>query len=315
MGTPALSGSLLWTDDIALFSATRRLSHDQDPTLPLIESEFAHLKESFVLESRAEAACRFEHRFGEARLSLRGEGLIFPDHHAYDHPLLGAELESDLPGSNHLLLRYIAIPGLLLGRNAVRPLPEEEGPEALELAREEFDSHLFALGLGHDFGQALHLRLFGRYGLRRYDPPFQHRDHDLWTVGLHLEWTPGELFELLLGYHFERAYAEGRHEPDLRDDISYRSHFVTGELRFPLTRRLALEVGGHYERMGWTSSIEGDPRRGEFEDLAAGEAALLWQVAEEIGLKLFFQAVHRKESYERRATDSYTAGLGFTWVF
>ncbi len=42
------------TTDVSLFSATRRLSHDQDPTLPVIETEFANRENDFVYEPEIE---------------------------------------------------------------------------------------------------------------------------------------------------------------------------------------------------------------------------------------------------------------------
>ena len=213
-----------------------------------------------------------------------------------------------------MILRYTAVPDLFLGRNHVRPLPEDESDiDPGHLADEKVSTHYWSLGLGHQFSAAVHGRVFSRYGLRRYEHPFEHRDNEFWTIGAHLELEPAENVDIVLGYHFERAYADGRHRPELRDDVSYRNHYVTGEILIGVTRSLELELGGHYERNGWTSSIEGDLRRGEYEDVVQGEIALFYHLTPHLTLKAEFQGAHRKESFEPEGLTSYNTGIGIHW--
>ena len=67
--------------------------------------------------------------------------------------------------------------------------------------------------------------LYTRYGIRRYNEAFQQRNTNFWTVGTHFEWEVSDRIEAVLGYHFERGLAEGRKQPELRDDLSYINHF------------------------------------------------------------------------------------------
>ncbi len=302
------------TTDAALFSASRRLSHDQDPTLPVVESEYDPQRSDFVFEPEMQIYRHFDNVFGHGKLGLVAEGFIFLQESRFTHPMVGVHFINDLPFDNQLILRYTFIPDLHIGRNPVRPLPESEaGDELLRLADEEVTTHFWSLGIGHQFNPQVHGRIYSRYGLRRYERPFQHRDNHFWTVGAHLEIEPAEDVEILLGYHFERAYADGRHRPELRDDVSYRNHYVTGEILFGLTESLALEIGGHYERNGWTSSVAGDIRRGEYEDIVQGEIALFYNLTARLSLTAEFQGVHRKESFEDQGLTSYNASVGVQW--
>ena len=128
------------------------------------------------------------------------------------------------------------------------------------------------------------LRLLGRYGLRDYDLGFHQRDTKFWTIGTHLEWKLSEKIEMALGYHYERGLADGRHQPELRDDISYYNHFATGELMIDLTEQVGVEMAVHYEFNGYTTGIEGDERKGEHENVVQGDIFTTWKVTDIIEL-------------------------------
>ncbi len=308
---------LHYTTDVSLFSASRRLAHDQDPTLPLIETEFAHRRSDVVYEPEITLYRRLNTRLGQGRFGIIAEGFIFRERSRFTHPLVGIDWTQAIPGGYRILLRYTAVPDLYLGRNRRRPLadaPHAEGENDPGLAPEEVSTHYWSLGLGHDFGERIHARIFGRYGLRRYEAPFEHRDNDFWTVGVHLEMESTENVEMILGYHFERAYADGRHRPELRDDVSYRNHYLTGEFVIAVTPLLTLEIGGHYERNGWTSAIEGDIRRGEYEDTVQGEVALLYRLTDHLEISLELQGIHRKESFEDTGIASYNTSFGLHFL-
>ncbi len=307
-----------FTTDVSQFSASRRLAHDQDPTQPLIEGKFADKREDFIYQPEIEISNGFDTPLGKGRIGIKAEGLVFTEETRFTHPLLGIHYLHQLPDDNRLILRYTAIPDLYLGRNAVRPLPEEEsdtgGDESPVLADEEVSTHFWSLGLEHRFSEAINARIYGRYGIRRYEHPFEQRDNDFWTVGVHAELEPTDRWEIVLGYHFERSLAEGRHQPELRDDTSYKNHFLTAEVLYDLTDTLTLELGVHYERNNWTSDLAGDERQGEHEDIAQGEITLYYRLTPSLRLLSEFQTAYRKESFEPKGETSYNVGIGIQWA-
>ncbi len=311
----SIENYFFFTTDVSQFSASRRLSHDQDPTQPLIESEFADKREDFIYQPELELLNDFDTPLGAGQIGLKAEGLIFTEESRFTHPLVGVHYIHQLPLDNRLILRYTAIPDLYLGRNAVRPLSgeEPESGETIRLAGEEVTTHFWSLGFGHRFSEQLNTRIYGRYGIRRYEHPFKQRDNDFWTIGIHTELEPTDRWEIVLGYHFERALAKGRHQPELRDDISYKNHFLTTEILYDLTETLTFELGAHYERNNWTSGLRGDVRKGHHEDFAQGEIALYYRLTPALRLMAEFQTAYRKESFEPRGDLSYNCGVGLQW--
>lgn len=299
-----------YTDDVALFSATRRLSRNQDPTQPVIDNLLADQGDDVVYEPVAQISNSFNFLGRPTQLAVRGQGFVFMDHSRFNHGTLGVQAKHDLTSSTSLLFRYFFGPDLFLGKNEVRPI-EEHGGEPPLFKKEEVTTHYWAGGLAQQIPGAEEARaiLFGRYGLREYDKPFTQRDTRFWTIGTHMEWRLTEWLDLALGYHYERGLADGRKEVELKDDISYYNHFVTGELEVEITERLALEMGLHYEYNGWTTGIEGDERKGEHETIVQGDIAIRYRVTQAFQMAAGFQGAHRKESFEE-GLDNFNTWLG-----
>jgi len=306
-----------FTTDVSQFSASRRLSHDQDPTQPLIESEFANKQDDFVYEPDIEISNTFGTPWGEGDIGIKAEGLIFTENPRFTHPLVGIHFIHELPLDSRLILRYTAIPDLYLGRNQIRPLPEEHsesvGDESSSLADEEVSTHFWSLGIGHRFSDRINARIYSRYGFRIYEKPFEQRDNHFWTIGIHTELEPIEHLQIVFGYHFERSLSQGRHQPELRDDTSYENHFLTTELVYDLTEILGLELGAHYERNNWTTDLQGDVRKGEHEDITQGEVGVYYRLFPKFRLMAEFQTAFRKESFEPKGEFSYNCSIGFQW--
>jgi hypothetical protein len=310
-----LRSNAYYTDDVALFSATRRLSRNQDPTQPALDSSLADQGDGFVYEPMAQVTTTFDLLGRNTELLVRGQGFVFVDNSRFNHGSLGVRAAHDLTSATNFKLAYFFGPDLFLGKNEVRE-PEEGGGQPLRFKDEEFTTHYWVASIDQQLPGAsdITLRLLGRYGLRNYDKAFDQRDTKFWTIGTHLEWALTHTVGFALGYHYERGLADGRHQPELNDDISYYNHFATGELEIELTERLGLELAVHYEYNGWTTGIEEDERRGQNEKLVQGDIATRYQVTEAIQMTAGFQAAYRKESFEDRLTN-YNIWVGAKMVF
>ena len=306
---------VFYTDDIALFSPTQRLTRHQDPTQPAIDRDLANQDDGFVYEPMAEVSTSFDFMGRKSGLRVRGQGFVFVDNSRFNHGSLGVEANHDLTSSTNLKLAYFFGPDLFLGRNEVR-VPEEGLGEPLRFKDEEFSTHYWVGKLDQQLPGAndMTLRLLGRYGLRDYNKSFNQRDTKFWTIGTHLEWAVTHTVDFALGYHYERGLADGRHQSELNDDISYYSHFATGELEIDISEQLELELAVHYEFNGWTTGIEEDERKGEDETVVQGDIATSYQITDTIQLRVGFQAARRKESFEDKLTN-YNISVGAKKVF
>jgi hypothetical protein len=310
-----IRNNVYYTDDVALFSSTRRLSRHQDPTQPALDSALADQGDSVVYEPMASVTTTFDLLGRKTELLVRGQGFVFVDHSKFNHGSLGVQADHDLTSSTKLSLRYFFGPDLFLGKNEVRE-PEEGGGQPPRLEDESLTTNFWAVAIDQQLPGAsdITLRLLGRYGLRNYDKAFEQRDTKFWTIGAHLEWALTPTVGFALGYHYERGLADGRHQPELKDHISYYNHFATGELEIELTEQVGLELGVHYEFNGWTTGIDGDERKGQHENLVQGDIATRYQVTEAIQMTAGFQAAYRKESFEDKLTN-YNIWVGAKMVF
>ena len=80
-----------YTDDVALFSATRRLSRHQDPTQPALDSALADQGDGFVYEPMAQVMTTFDLMGRNTKLLVRGQGFVFVDDSRFNHGSLGVE--------------------------------------------------------------------------------------------------------------------------------------------------------------------------------------------------------------------------------
>jgi hypothetical protein len=307
--------NVFYTDDVALFSATRRLSRHQDPTQPALDSGLADQGDDVVYEPMATVTTTFDFLGRNTKLLVRGQGFVFVDNSRFNHGSLGVQAIHDLTPSTKLNLGYFFGPDLLLGKNEVRE-PEGGGGQPPRFKDETFTTHYWAGAIDQQLPGAsdITLRLLGRYGLRNYDKGFEQRDTTFWTIGTHLEWALTRTVGFALGYHYERGLADGRHQPELEDDISYYNHFATGELEIELTEQVGLDLGVHYEFNGWTTGIEGDERKGQHENIAQGDIVTRYQATQAIQMTVGFQAAYRKESFEDKLTN-YNIWVGAKTVF
>lgn len=316
--TVTTHGTLFYTDDVAIFSATRRLSLDGDPTQPALDKRLTGQGADGVFEPMLNVARSLTSNYGTSTFDLQGQGFVFFDQTRYNQGTFRFEAKQDFSPKTAVLFRYYIAPDMYLGENEVR-VPGFHGGEGetaegeaepVALAAERVTSQIGSLRVRQTLTDGLDLRLLGRYGTRRYSEEFAERNLDFWTLGPHLEWRILEPVKLILGYHFERGTAEGQDQPLLADDVSYKNNYASAELEFELPLDLSLITGLHFERNNWTSTLVGDERNGAFETIWQGEAMLIYRLNEATKLYGGVQHSSRSENVSPDSILNTNAAIG-----
>jgi len=302
-------GTLFYTDDVGIFSATRRLTRDGDPTQPALDSKLTGQGSDFVFDPQAEVAKSFNNFYGITTLNLQGSGFIYVDNSRYNHGALRAQVNQAFTSETSMLFRYYYSPDLFLGDN------EERQTGTLQIVGEQVTSHIWSTRITHELAPGLEAKLLGRYGLRLYNQAYSQRNTDFWTIGPHLEWTILPAVKLGFSYHFERGLADGRNQPQYEDDVSYINHYGSVDLEVELSERFSFSTAFHYERNNWTSKLVGDERNGAHENVYQGEAILSYRVSEALQAYTGVQYSSRKENFELNAATNLNVGLGMTAKF
>ena len=303
------TGILFWTDDIGIFSATRRLSRDGDPTQPALDSRLTEKGSSVVFEPQLNISTSLQNRLGTLQLSALGQGFIFTEDARFNQGMLRLQAVQSFSSATRLRLRYEYVPDQFLGDN------EDKHPGQTGLVAERLTSNIWSARIEHNLTPDLEVKLLGRFGMRRYNEAFAERDLNFWTLGPHLDWRITPRVKLGLGYHYERGLADGRNQPQLEDDVSYINHYLTADLDIELMKRLSLLMAMHYERNNWTSQIVGDERNGAHENVYQGEAILVYQVDERVRVFTGVQRSNRKESFEPSVVKNTNVGVGISATF
>jgi hypothetical protein len=301
------AGNLFYTDDVALFSATRRLDLHGDPTQPVLDTSLTGQGSDMVFEPDATVTKTFTSQWGRSDVSVRGQSFVYAVNPKFNHASVGVEMLHAFTENTKVRIRYFATPNLLLGDN--------ESRRTDSIQEERVSSQIGSIRLEQRLSEAWEVRLLGRYGARTYNAAFAQRDTTLWTVGPHVVWhfRPGLAF--VLGYHYERGLADGRNQPQFQDDVSYINHYVSVGLEAELTERLSLELGMHFERNIWTTGIPGDERNGGHEDVRQGELTLRYAMTSRWGALLGFQRSERKQSFEHEVVHNTNVSVGAFYLF
>jgi hypothetical protein len=302
-----LSNSGYYTDDVALFSVTRRLSLKDDPTQPMVDRP--NQGGDFVYEPSAEMAWSNDNSLGKMELSLDAGGYIFAHQSAFTHGLYEFQFSQTLPTNTKISLHYNFVPELFLGQNLFR---QENGEEVER--DERLNSHYGSLHVDQPITDNLTLRLLSRYGQRNYNAPFQHRDTQFWTLGSHLEWVINPDIELLVGYHYERGVADHQKASHFPDDNSFVNHYASAEVKIHLLEQLTGMFIVDYEKNLFTSPNIEDEHYGTAENLYQGEIELLYELTESSTVKVGWQTGSRQLTRENRVKNN-NVWLGFEQSF
>ena len=81
-------GTLFYTDDVGLFSATRRLSRDGDPTQPAIDSKLTDQGSDMIFEPLLSVTRSLTNNLGRLNLNVQGQGFVFTENPQFNHGTL-----------------------------------------------------------------------------------------------------------------------------------------------------------------------------------------------------------------------------------
>lgn len=303
-----------YTSDVSIFSASQRLSLSEDPTSPIIDK--TGRGSSFVFEPTVFLGRSFQNTLGKLEVRFNAQGYIFTSNSEFNHGTYGANIVQTLSPKSSVGVRYHFGPGQFLGESRATSAESEEIENSSKrFGKERVTTHFGSLFLQHRLTDRLLLRLLGRYGNRTYSETFSQRDTNFWTVGPHLEWEINPYLELLLGYHFERGLAAGRHQPQFGENVSYFNHYATGELAVKITENTSLRLGFDYEKNIFTSKLREDDHRNGGEDVYQGDIQLRHKATKRIDLILGYLHGQRKFTFESSRADVNTAWLGINLKF
>lgn len=311
--------NIFYTDDVAIFSASRRLSLREDPTQPFLERP--GIGDDVIYEPFAKAEKILRPFWGDMKFEARAQGYLYSTHARFNHGTYGAQVTQALPAGFNFVLRYHFGPDQFVGKNINRRemsiAGSDEGEEGSEhkllnrnLVSEKVTTHFGTTELEREIFESVKLRILGRYGNRAYNKNFSHRNTDFWTIGTHLEWKilPGT--ELMLGYHFERGLADGRKNPLLEDDVSYRNHYVAAELNTHLTSRLLMILGFDFEQSFYTTNNMVDEKFNGNEIIYQGDVELRYKLIKSMYLRAGYQHAQRKFTFEEHGAVINTVMIG-----
>ncbi len=301
-------GSLFYTDDVALFSATRRSSLDGDPSQPVLDVSRTGIGKDMVFEPYVRVSKLLPSSFGETELSARVRGFVYARNPEFSQGSVYLEAIHGFTPQTILRLRYFTAPDQLLGQT------ELHGSET-NIQDMRVTSHLGTIRLDHRLSEHWEIQLLGRAGIRRYNDPFAHRDTLLWRVGPHLLYHVNHHARVILGYHYEQGLAEGRHEVELHDDVSYRHHFASIGLEVDLLEHLELELDFHYERNNFTTDDPEDERFDGHENIFIGSGRLSLQVTDHAALTLTVQRSNRNQNFHQTHDHNTNISLGVIYRF
>lgn len=298
---------VLYTDNVSELSATRRLALAEDPSQPTV----VPLKnpQDVVWEPSLDLRRTSETALGQTEFSVKATGFIYTDHSIFNHGNYRLQVKQALSPDTSLLLRYRYVPNLFLGPNVER----RTGVRLME--EERVTSHVWRAQLEHTFSQQWTATLVGRYGLRLFNEAFAERDTKFWTLGPQIAFGATSWLTLTAAYLYERGLADGREEVPVRDDVSYRQHFLTFGSTFLLGRDFSLDLGYAYRRKEFTSDLAGDSNRGVVDTTHVGSAELHYRLSSTAAITVGFQRAQRSSNTASRDFFNTNTSIGLQYRF
>lgn len=297
----------LYTDNAFELSAARRLSLGEDPSQPIIAP--LNRPSDVVWSPSIDVRRTSSSSLGQTELSFKAHGFLYTNNPIFNHGDYRAQVHQQVASDTFVLLRYRYVPNLFLGPNTERQtgnrLPEEE----------RVTSHTWRMQLERKLDDRWMVMLVGRYGLRLYNEVFSERDTKFYTIGPRLRFQATSWATITLDYLYERGLADGRDEPQFKDDTSYRQHFVSLGTLFQLTGPLSLELVYVYRIKQFTSEIEGDQLRGDRDKLHQGTAEVHYDLSAAARITLGFQRTQRSSTMASRDFFNTNTSLGLQYRF
>ncbi|MCP9439037.1 MAG: hypothetical protein NNA20_08770 [Nitrospira sp.] len=301
-------GSLFYTDDVALFSATRRSSLDGDPSQPVLDVSRTGIGKDMVFEPYIRVSRLIASFLGETELSARVRGFLYARNPEFSQGSMYLEAIHQFTPRTILRFRYFTAPHQLLGQTDVPGL--EHHVQDMRVT-----SHLGTVRFDHRLSEHWEVQLLCRAGVRNFNDPFAHRDTVLWRIGPHLLYHVNHHARVIVGYHYEQGLSDGRHEVAFHDDVSYEHHFASVGLEVDLLEHLELELDFHYERNNFTTEDPEDERFGAHENIFIGSGRLSLQVTDHAALTLTVQRSNRDQSFHQTHDHNTNISMGVIYRF
>ncbi|MBI5777451.1 MAG: hypothetical protein HY444_08675 [Nitrospirae bacterium] len=298
---------VLYTSNAFQLSSARRLSLSEDPSQPTIVQ--LDKPSDIVWEPSVDVRRTSSNRLGDLEVSVKAHGFIFTDHAALNHGNYRIQVKQALSPDTSVLLRYRYVPNLFLGPNTER----RTGSRLLE--EERVTSHSWRLQLERRVTDSSVVTLVGRHGLRFYNEAFAERDTMFWTLGPRLAQQVNSWAGVTLEYLYERGVADGRDQPQFKDDVSYRQHFMSFGTTFELGRPLSLNLAYVYRHKEFTSEIVGDLNRGLIDVTHQGTAEFSYRFTAAATATLGFQHTQRTSNASVRGFNDTNTSLGIQYRF
>lgn len=297
-----------YTDHIGLFSVSRRLSLEDDPTQPVIDEP--ERGSDFVYEPSTQLQYENDNGLGQYRLGFNAAAYVFQQAQKYTHSFFELQFEQQLSTATTIKLFYDFIPDLFLGTKRAYHRHIEDFK-----ADENVDGHIASLHIDQQLNDALTLRSLSRIGLRNYNQAFEHRDQQFFTLGLHAIWQVNDKVEFLIGYHYEHGYAKGKQTRSFYDDVSYINHYTSAELKIEFASSWTLMLIGDYEHNDLQSQYPADIHYHGQENVIQGELEILHNLSEQLTLKSGWQNGYRRYNFEPTGLRNNNLWLGLEYRF
>ena len=301
-------GYWYYTDDVALFSATRRSNIDGDPSQPVLDVSRTGSGSDMVFEPGFLISNAITTGLGRTVFSVKPQGFVYAVNPEWSQASVAAEALHSFTPNTALRLRYFTAPDQLLG-NTEKHGGEHEA-ETETFANMRVTSHIGYIRLEQRLSDHWEVRFQGRVGKRLYNDAFHQRNTTFWTIGPHIFWRATDHVKLFFAYHYERGLNGGRLESEAEEDFSYTHHFFAVGCDVELMPRLELELDFHYERNNFTSGIPEDEHNGGHENIFLGNGRLLYKLTDQTALTLSVQRANRNLNFHQTHSFNTNVGVG-----
>jgi hypothetical protein len=109
-----------------LFSATRRLSRDGDPTQPAIDSKLTDKGSDVVFEPMADITRSLTNNLGRLDLNVQGQGFVFTENPEFNHGTLRLQATQALSSTTRVQARFYYAPNQFLGDREERQSGQQQ---------------------------------------------------------------------------------------------------------------------------------------------------------------------------------------------
>ncbi len=297
----------LYTDNVFEFSSARRLALSEDPSQPVIVP--TDRPSDVVWQPSIDLRRTSTSSLGHTELSFKAQGFLFTNNPIFNHGDYRIQMHQQVAPDTFVLLRNRYVPNLFLGPNTERQTGSRSPEE------ERVTSHTWRMQLERTLDERWMVTLVGRYGIRLYNEVFSERDTKFYTIGPRVRLHATAWATITLDYLYERGLADGRDEPQFKDDVSYKQHFVSLGTLFQLTKPLSLELTYVYRNKQFTTEIVGDPQRGTVDSLHQGTAEIHYDLTPAARVTLGFQRTQRASNPSTRDFFNTNTSLGVQYRF